>query len=341
MNTSIQKLLPAPLVAALFLGAPFLGHAAEREGGDGNGVPNEAAAAAAADEPEGEAYEIVLRRPMFVGMRFREITTARYEQSQVHWQGGSRNETESDSWSIFLDCSQKVLETTPDGSPKAYRLEFARLERTRNGETEKLLPENTTIMAARPGRESIFTRNGRPVGEELTSILDDLFGMSSEDRAVSSDQVFGSEIKRRIGERWPVNERHAMAWFDDVENMRINNLTGETTLLGVKEVDGEPCLDIGHTLSVRFMGNIVWRGGGERHFTHTMRLILPKDPEAMERGYQMTRRIRESLPMGGLDNESIDIIIDSTYDTEIIPLPPAPDAELPAGDQRDDGDDEA
>lgn len=333
MKSQIHILFQALLVAVLFVAAPFPSHAEEPEVG--------AVDAVAAGAAEGEAFEIVLSRPMFVGMRFREITTARYEQSQVHWQGGERTETESDSWSIFLDCAQEVLETTPEGLPKAYRLEFARLERATDGKTEKLLPDNTTIMASRPGRESIFTRNGRPVGEELSSILDDLFGMNSEDRAVSSDQVFGSEIKRRIGERWPVNQRHALAWFDDVENMRINNLTGETTLIGLKEVDGEPCLDIGHTLSVRFMGNIVWRGGGERHFTHTMRLILPKDPKAMERGYQMTRRIRESLPMGGFDNESIDIIINSTYDTEIIPLPPAPDAESRGEGEHGEREDEA
>jgi len=280
-------------------------------------------------EQAGDEYAIHLKRPMHVGLRFREITTAKYEQLQEVRQPDGRIERASESWQIDLECDQDVLETTPKGSPKKYRLEFNGLTRTRDGRKETLLKKGTVVVADKPGEDSIFKleSTGQELGEELSAILDDLFGLSNNDDTTTSEDVFGSDKPRKVGERWSANLDKARAWFGPEREMRISTLSGESTFIRLVKVGDEPCMEIGHTLSVRSsspMFNFMQGGiSPERHFFWSMRSMLPLDPTRMDRGYHMMRSIRETVPFGGQEGAVTEITINSAYDTEIIPLPPS------------------
>jgi hypothetical protein len=324
----------APLAGllALVLAAPAR---AEDQPGDPPVDPAPAAPAAAEEAPQGEAFPIKFQRALATGYRFREKTTARYIVSRLVESNGNTRKLGEESFAIRFNARQEVLDATPRGSAKAYLLKFDELVKLTNGEdgaekVEVLLEPGTLVNGRAEDDGSVFRSGDRRLDDSLQGILADLFGMTDADHPVGSDEIYGSEKPRHIGERWPINEAKAMAWVrDDGDPLAgLALVSGETTLVKRHVVDGVDCLQIGHTLSIRRTSPLGWGlgqmalgglNGGERQFVHGMILDLPLDQTLHERGYRGYKRTRQSQVDPGSSEIQI-FITESHYDTWLAPL---------------------
>jgi len=291
---------------------------------------------APADQPQGEAYEIKFVRPMAVGYRFREKTTARYETKQTRETGGESKPVSSEAHTVRLDCSQDVLEVTPKGSPKAYRIEFHEFVRKDDkGKETPLLKPGTVVMGRATDAGSTFTVDGKPVSDDLSETLDDLFGMSAKDSPTTMDDVYGSAGKRRVGERWSINAEKAKEWFDEPAGLAVVGLveptmiSGESTILKLHQVGGVDCLQVGHTVSVRRIQTLFFNpnaGVGRRPIElqsiQAMKVDLPLDKSLQERGYTSYKRNRQIVQQDADSSDMVVFVVESTYRTELEPLPP-------------------
>jgi hypothetical protein len=302
---------------------------------------------------ENEAIQVRLQRPMKVGQRFNEVTTARYEQiAGLRGFNGLRNERR-EKWTIHFNADQEVLEVTPRGSPKAYELKFKFITRAvEKGKKKDLLPPGTVVLGkATPGGGSVFTleESGEALEDGLQGALADLFGMSDADDSPSMDELYATAGPRKYGDEWPLDAALGRRIFGADERF-LAGITGGSRLLNAVDVDGVPCYRIGTAVSTRSRSNLRFQGmamGDDSEYLSAMVLTLPADNLSMERGYKSFKRHRYSGPID-FENENTrsEVTIESHYDTAIRPLPPAParaskDAEAPAPEEPGNEDDPA
>ena len=331
-------MIPAPvrplLAAFPVLLAPWWSQAEE--------APKAAPAAAEKPAPQGEAYAIKFVRPMAAGYRFREKTTAKHEIRNLRETDGESTTVKTTRYSIRFDCSQDVLEVTPKGSPMAYRLEFHELVKIdENGKETALLPPGSVVMARARDGEREFRLNGKLLDEKIQVDLVDLFGMSEDDDGANTDDVYGSEAKRHLGERWSINSEKAKDWFKNPNGLMDTLLiSGECVPVQVHKVGGVDCLQVGQTLSARQIDRLVLGAGGaglglgqsfERQTVRALKIDLPLDPTLQERGYTNYRYERTVVHQ--VDDDADDtrdvVILESNYRTDLEPLPPKSPPEKP------------
>jgi hypothetical protein len=293
-----------------------------------------------------DAIQVRLQRPMKVGQRFNEVTTARYEQiAGLRGFDGLRNERR-EKWTIHFDADQEVLEVTPRGSPKAYQLKFKFITRAdEKGKKKALLPPGTVVLGrATPGGGSVFTleETGEALEDTMQGTLADLFGMSDADDSPSMDELYATAGARKYGEEWPLDAAIGRRIFGGDDRF-LAGITGGTRLLNALKVDGVPCYRIGTAISTRSRSNLRFQGmamGDDTEYLSAMVLTLPADNLSMERGYKSFKRQRYSGPVDfENDNTRSEVTIESHYDTAILPLPPAPareskDPESPAPEKK-------
>ncbi|MFM7180400.1 MAG: hypothetical protein ACKO2G_02900 [Verrucomicrobiales bacterium] len=302
---------------------------------------------------EDEAVNVRLQRPMKVGLRFNEVTTATYEQTAgIRGLKGLEN-ARKEKWTIHFDADQEVLEVTPRGSPKAYQLKFKSLTRAdEKGKKKDLLPAGSVVHGkATPGGGAVFIleENGEPLEDTLQGTLGDLFGMSDADDSPSMDELYATAGPRKYGDEWPLDTAVARKLFGGDERLLVG-LSGGCRLLNAVKVDGVPCYRIGTSVSTRSRSNLRFQGmgmGDDTEYLSAMVLTLPADNTSMERGYTSFKRQKYSGPMDFENGASrSEVTIESNYDTAIRPLPPAPerqskDPESPAPEKKVDEEEHA
>lgn len=275
-----------------------------------------------------------LQRAMKVGQRFNEVTTARYEQvAGLRGPTGLQGE-QREAWTIHFEADQEVLETTPRGSPKAYRLEFKTLTREdAKSQKKNLLPPGTVVLArAEPDDGSTFLleETGEELDDTLQVSLSDLFGMSHADDSPTMDELYATGGIRKLGEEWPMDDAVARKIFG-AEDRLLVGVSGGSRLIDKVEVDGVSCYRIGTSVSTRSRSNLRWAGvmmGDETEYLSAMLLTLPADNTSMERGYRSLKRHRFTGPADADNaNRRSEITVYSSYETLIHPLPPAPPRE--------------
>lgn len=278
----------------------------------------------------GEAVEVRLQRPMKVGQRFNEVTTARYEQiAGMRSFKGLQNERR-EKWTVHFDADQEVLEVTPRGSPKAYHLKFKFITRTdEKGKKTDLLPPGAVVLGrATPNGGSQFTleENGEELDDLLQGALGDLFGMSHADDSPSMDELYATAGPKKYGDEWPLDAALGRRLFAADDRMLVG-ITGGTRLVNAVKVDGVPCYRIGTAISTRSRSNLQFQGmgvGDDTEYLSAMLLTLPADNVSMERGYTSFKRHRFSGPIDFQNGQvRSEVTIESYYDTNIRPLSPA------------------
>lgn len=301
---------------------------------------------------KGEDVTVRLQRPMKVGQRFNEVTTARHEQiaGQRGFKGLQNERREK--WTIEFDADQEVLEVTPRGSPKAYQIKFKSVTREDGkGKKKDLLPPGTVILGrASPNGGSVFTleETGEAVEDTMQGTFADLFGMSDADDSPSMDELYATAGPREYGEEWSLDAALGRKIFGGDDRFLVG-ITGGSRLLNAIKVDGVPCYRIGTAISTRTRNNLRFQGmamgDDNTEYLSAMVLTLPADNLSMERGYTSFKRHRYSGPMDfENDNTRSEVTIESYYDTVIRPLPPAPareskDPEIPAPEAKAENDD--
>lgn len=302
---------------------------------------------------EEQAVTVRLQRPMKVGQRFNEVTTARYEQiAGLRGYNGLQNERR-EKWTVHFDADQEVLEVTPRGSPKAYQLKFKFVTRQdEKGKKKDLLPPGTVVLGratAEGGAIFSLQENGEPLEDTMQGTLADLFGMSHADDSPSMDELYATAGPRKYGEEWPLDQALARRIFG-ADDRFLAGITGGSRLLNAVKVDGVPCYRIGTAISTRSRSNLRFQGmamGDDTEYLSAMVLTLPADNLSMERGYTSFKRHRYSGPMD-FENGNVrsEVTVESYYDTAIRPLPPAPpreskDPEAPAPEKQAEDEDPA
>ena len=272
-----------------------------------------------------------LQRPMKVGHRFNEVTTARYEQTAgLRGFNGLQNQRK-EKWTVRFEADQEVLEVTPRGSPKAYLLHFKSITREdEKGKKRDLLPPGTFVLGkATADGGSVFSlrENGEALEDTMQGTLADLFGMSHADDSPSMDELYATAGPRKYGDEWPLDEALGRRIFGADDRFLVG-ITGGSRLLNAVKVDGVPCYRIGTAISTRSRSNLRFQGmamGDDTEYLSAMVLTLPADNLSMERGYTSFKRHRYSGPMDFENgNTRSEVTIESYYDTAIRPLPAAP-----------------
>jgi hypothetical protein len=100
--------------------------------------------------------------------------------------------------------------------------------------TGELLPVGTVVIAERIGLETAFTVEGKPVAPEVKKSLDVIISMES-DEGSNDDVIFGTGLRQRVGDSWPVNAKAAAEDFSEKGKMKVNeqSFKGKTTLVEV------------------------------------------------------------------------------------------------------------
>jgi hypothetical protein len=114
------------------------------------------------------------------------------------------------------------------------------------GHKRELLPTGARIVSRVAGEHWQYRVDGQAPDPEMDAQLGSLFGR--ELSASGDDEVFGSEIPRAVGERWPADISHLPQSAEIA--MHPEGASGSVRLTQLRVVDGVQCLQMQAELRV-------------------------------------------------------------------------------------------
>jgi hypothetical protein len=100
-----------------------------------------------------------------------------------------------------------------------------------NGKESEPLAKGTRVLATAGEKGTVFEVDGKPVGKDVDQGLSLFLSLDGNSKRPTDDEMFGSKIRRRVGEHWPVNSQSLAASLR-VRGMDIRNedVAGTITL---------------------------------------------------------------------------------------------------------------
>lgn len=201
-----------------------------------------------------------------------------HESTVVSW-AGSVIEEDSKNFQCELAAAAEVLEKDANALPTHVRFRvFWLKKRVPNEEELNLLEKDTEVEMFRTSEGVLYQINAAPVSEDLHQVL--TLVMRLPDPA--NEEMFGSKLNRKPGDKWPVNLIEAAGRF--LENglvVQPADLAAVVTFRNLREEQGKECMDIGVEMKAVNAGPELPEGFRLR--TGTLEVLLsgkiPTDPE--------------------------------------------------------------
>lgn len=208
----------------------------------------------AATAAPAQEYEIRWHEPLEVGDTYEFSSTGLFRQAVKVTMQDSVVQDQNTTYSIALDGKAEVQSVDDRGLATSLKITVSKLTRTTaTGDPEELLPVGSVMIAKREGGHGEFSlADGAPLSlpaQELDALID-----VEEEGFPSAREIFGTDKPRKVGDSWPVNTEAAAEAIRVVLAMpdySAGNVSGEVRLLGIRDVDGVPCLELASSLTAR------------------------------------------------------------------------------------------
>ncbi len=197
-----------------------------------------------------QTYPVKLERPVAVGDTWRVEAVATDQQTKVTSAAGQVLGQEQSLKRVVLDGQVTVLEVDSQGNAIKARWVLSNLTyETPEGGAQQPFPAGYTFEVHR-GADPAFFSGGAPMPEPMEEILS--LVISDSPPGESDDLIFGTDQPQPVGASWSINSGLAAADMAR-SNLQIDpaNLTGSTTVAGVVDSGGVPCLDVRATMTAR------------------------------------------------------------------------------------------
>ncbi len=205
-------------------------------------------AARAQAEDDRTTYPIVLFRPAVKGSRYRMTAEAHTTRKAVARQGDQET-TRTESYRLEVETNVTVERVNPRGLVTESRYGILKCTLSRDGKTRELIPKGRVLHVTALGHRVVMRLGNKPLDEDVAALLEPL--VSPGANRVTDDEVLGSKLPRRLGQRWPINSQRAAADLKKVNpDVTVKDVTGTVTLKGLETVGEVPCLVIEAHLEV-------------------------------------------------------------------------------------------
>jgi hypothetical protein len=192
-------------------------------------------------------FAIHMSRPLAMGDRFVSSGSIQNDARMVAEPGHQANEEHS---LVRYDLAVDVGEVTPRGLVSRAAITVRQLVRETGGTSTALLPPGEVVTARRAGSALILEVRGDKVSDEIATAIQHAVS-PRRDEAPSDDQAFGTELRRKIGEAWPVHADAIVDLLPDELVVDAKDIEGTTTLTGQRLVGKNPCLELRSHYEVR------------------------------------------------------------------------------------------
>lgn len=202
-----------------------------------------------------DGYPIRFHRPAKVGNRQHHTIKVNEENRMMTMVGKNPVQTEEEKYALSLEADVEVLELVNEKESK-IKITVTRIECMRNAQPHPVIPVKSTFIAERKADETFFSSlDGKPLSEEAQKVCRMAFSIS--DGESSEDKAFGTNERKQVGDRWPVNAASATAELRRV-GLRVDpvDVKGTVKLDGVVQDHGTECLRIRVEMDIRNLKNL-------------------------------------------------------------------------------------
>ncbi|MCY2930106.1 MAG: hypothetical protein NTV86_11545 [Planctomycetota bacterium] len=192
-------------------------------------------------------YRIKLSRPEKVGQEF-QFTTSGSEKTEQTLTIGEKVQTTTDEFVFEVKGAEQIGKTTEKGEPTEVAFTVETCVKIDGDKRSEAAPKGTVvIVSAVGGKKEVRAKDpGVTLSPDATRIL--RTAISVKAREENDDDAFGTDKRQRIGDSWPINaELMAKSFsreFGREGAVKSADVTGQTTLAGLKTVEGVECLDL-------------------------------------------------------------------------------------------------
>ena len=144
---------------------------------------------------------------------------------------------------IHYVVATEILAVSPRGNALRAILTVRRLTKESGGTTLELAKPGAVVSARLVGRERVFELAGARLAPDLQTALAAALPLRADDEP-TDDDLFGTTQRRRVGESWPANAELFARFGAASVTFDPKDVAGTVTLVAVKPVHGEPCLEV-------------------------------------------------------------------------------------------------
>lgn len=200
-----------------------------------------------------ETYKIKFDYPSKVGDKYQLKANSSLRIEMASGQGENK-QTRGTSFKVDMNGEIEVLEVSDKGLETKIACKMESCSVSSAAGRKGIFKRGDVVIAKAANGKCTYTVKGAEVSAEAAQALDSLFSLHSSDKG--EDDIFGTDTPKRVGERWPIKAKDAMSGlFDSGSTFHPKKMQGECQLLSIREVDGQPCLNITATIKVNDFGS--------------------------------------------------------------------------------------
>lgn len=206
------------------------------------------AAAAAAQAPPAETFEIRLNRSAPVGSRVRLTVEGARHQTVRATTAGQTVADRVEDLRVHFRAVARVVAPAPGGRVRHSEYVIERFESVDEHGSHVLARRGQVLSVIRGTRRSelVATLDGLPLQPTTRVALGLVVSLSNG--GGSDDEVFGTTARRAVGDSWPMNAE--LGQRDLAQSLGgVTSLTGQTRLERRVTVRRVPCLELVTTLN--------------------------------------------------------------------------------------------
>jgi hypothetical protein len=179
-------------------------------------------------------YQIRLQQPGKVGMMYRLSGIGAQTDRATITSGGKMIQSTENVFTVELTAEVTELETEAKGHVTRKSLIVISSKITKGSASEPLLPQGTVVLATVEGGRTVFKVNGESVADDVAKGLSSLISVYTG--GPDDDEVFGTRIRRRVGESWSLDADAVTAFLKEIDAQAPKEaISGKTTLLKVED----------------------------------------------------------------------------------------------------------
>ena len=188
-------------------------------------------------------FQIQLHRAVSSGYRERVMRKSVFQGTKSTKMGQRVVKREVEAKQVELEAVTTVMEVDGRGRRLKTQYVISKCRALVNGQQRQIANPGQTIVVER-GDPPVVTVDGRPVPEEVIDLLD-LVLSTNPPRDVTDDGIFGTTAPQPVGASWPLDSQVAATDLSE-SGMIVSpqQLSGQTTLVGIKQVSGMPSLEL-------------------------------------------------------------------------------------------------
>lgn len=144
---------------------------------------------------------------------------------------------------------------------------------SQNGTSKEVLPEGSVITGSLKDGKKAFEVNGQALEASASRALKEFIYMYDKNES-TDDVIYGTKDRKKVGDAWPINVEAARKALTDKDvNVTDDDLSGQTKVEAIEEVDGQKCIKVTGTMMLKKLmpklppGLVFQKGEGQTKVT--------------------------------------------------------------------------